>query len=86
MSAQHQNSPLATSVSDHLRAYFTANDDQPVGLYNKVLQEVERPLLQLAMQQCGGNQLKAATLLGINRNTLRKKLRDYGMVARRAGE
>ncbi|MBP7252967.1 MAG: hypothetical protein KBA75_05725 [Alphaproteobacteria bacterium] len=85
MSAQPQNSPLALSVADHVRAYFAVNDDRPAGLYDKVLQEVERPLLQLAMQQCRGNQLKAAALLGINRNTLRKKLRDYGITARRAG-
>ncbi len=85
MSAQPNSSPLAISVADHLRAYFAANDDCPDGLYDKVLQEVERPLLQLAMQQCRGNQLKAAALLGINRNTLRKKLRDYGIPARRAG-
>ena len=85
MSVQPHHSPLAASVADHLRAYFAANDDKPAGLYDKVLQEVERPLLQLAMQQCRGNQLKAAAMLGINRNTLRKKLRDYGITTRRVG-
>ncbi len=79
------NSSLATTVADQVRALLAANDDRP-GLYDKVLQEVERPLLQLTLQQCGGNQIKAAALLGINRNTLRKKLRDYGIAARRRTE
>lgn len=75
-------SPLAATVTDHLRAYFSANDDRPSGLYNQVIQEIERPLLLLTLQQCGGNQLKAAALLGINRNTLRKKMREHGLAAR----
>lgn len=79
------NSPLATTVADQVRALLAANDDQP-GLYDKVLQEVERPLLLLTLQQCQGNQIKAAALLGINRNTLRKKLRDHGIIVRRRPE
>lgn len=86
MTAPLPNSPLAATVASHLRAVLAANDDRPAGLYDKVLHEVERPLLQLALQQCQGNQLKAAALLGINRNTLRKKLRDHGIVAGRSAE
>lgn len=86
MSAPLPNSPFAATVANHLRDVLAANDDQPAALYDKVLQEVERPLLQLVLQQCQGNQLKAAALLGINRNTLRKKLRDHGIAAGRSAE
>jgi two-component system nitrogen regulation response regulator GlnG len=82
MSASAKPSALAVTVADHLRAYFAANDDAQVGLYDEILQEVERPLLQMTLQRCRGNQIKAAAMLGINRNTLRKKLRDYGIAAR----
>ena len=48
----------------------------PVGLYDRVLREVERPLISLCLAATRGNQIKAAELLGLNRNTLRKKIRD----------
>jgi len=48
----------------------------PLGLYERVLREVERPLLSLSLAATKGNQIKAAHLLGINRNTLRKKIRE----------
>ena len=69
---------LAASVELHLRDYFAAHEDaRPcAGLYDRVLHEVERPLLRLALEECRGNQLRAAELLGLNRNTLRKKIRD----------
>jgi Fis family transcriptional regulator, factor for inversion stimulation protein len=74
-------SPLARLVAEQVRAYCAANDDAlQLGLYNHVLQEVEKPLLLLALQRCAGNQLKAAALLGINRNTLRKKMREHGLL------
>jgi two-component system nitrogen regulation response regulator GlnG len=67
---------LADAVEAHLARYFAAfgRDLPPDGLYDRVLAEVERPLLQLSMAAVRGNQLKAAKMLGINRNTLRKKL------------
>jgi two-component system nitrogen regulation response regulator GlnG len=55
-------------------------------IYARALAAFERPLLQLVMQQARGNQLQAAAMLGINRNTLRKKLSDYGIGANRVGE
>ena len=56
-------------------------DDNPhVGLYDKVIESVERPLVEETLRHVGGNQTKAGKLLGINRNTLRKKLRHYGML------
>jgi len=69
---------LGEAVSRHLRAYFTAHRDTlpAPGLYDRVLREVERPLLELSLAATRGNQLRAARLLGLNRNTLRKKLRD----------
>lgn len=61
-----------------LHEYFANLDGaKPHALHELVLQAVERPLLQFAMQRANGNQSAAAELLGINRNTLRKKLTDY---------
>ena len=67
--------PLAHCVRQSLTAYFNDLDGVATeGLYDLVITEVERPLLQQVMQHVEGNQLKAAKLLGLNRNTLRKKL------------
>lgn len=72
---------LSNSVENHLRGYFSAHNFQlPAnGLYDRVLREVERPLIVLSLTACKGNQLRAAELLGINRNTLRKKIRDLNI-------
>ncbi|MEX2642085.1 MAG: nitrogen regulation protein NR(I) [Acetobacterales bacterium] len=69
---------LGAAVERHLTQYFAAHqDDLPTaGLYGRVLREVERPLLSLALEATRGNQIKAARLLGLNRNTLRKKIRE----------
>jgi two-component system nitrogen regulation response regulator GlnG len=69
---------LAEAVEHHLAHYFASfgRDLPPADLYERVLAEVEAPLLRLALGAVKGNQLKAARLLGINRNTLRKKLTD----------
>ena len=86
-SADSRPSPqgLAESVESHLRQYFDAHDDglPPAGLYDRILREIERPLLALTLQATQGNQLRAADVLGINRNTLRKKLRDLDLAAPR---
>ena len=57
----------------------------PVDLHANLLSEFERPLLEVTLEKTGGNQLRAAQILGINRNTLRKKLLDLGLAARRGG-
>lgn len=74
---------LSASVERHLRDYFAAHENElpATGLYDRVLQEIERPLLSITLSQCHGNQLRAAELLGLNRNTLRKKIRDLGLDA-----
>jgi two-component system nitrogen regulation response regulator GlnG len=76
---------LSQSVENHLRHYFTQHSYQlPAnGLYDRVLAEVERPLIILTLTACRGNQLRAAELLGINRNTLRKKIRELGIPTER---
>jgi Fis family transcriptional regulator len=72
--------PLRDQVYEALRIYFhNLGDQQPSNLYDLVLREVEPPLLEIVMQRTRGNQTKAADLLGINRGTLRKKLRRYGL-------
>jgi two-component system nitrogen regulation response regulator GlnG len=69
---------LGASVERHLRAYFDAHKDglPPAGVYDRILREMERPLLSLTLSATRGNQIKAAQLLGLNRNTLRKKIRE----------
>ncbi|KRB85846.1 nitrogen regulation protein NR(I) [Sphingomonas sp. Root710] len=78
-----QGGGLADAVEHHLARYFATfgRDLPPDGLYDRVLAEVERPLLELSMAASKGNQLRAARLLGINRNTLRKKLTDLSIDA-----
>jgi Fis family transcriptional regulator len=62
----------------NLERYFSDLDgSRPHALHEMVMRAVERPLLRFALERCGGNQSAAAELLGINRNTLRKKLLDY---------
>ncbi len=69
---------LSTSVAKHLRRYFDLHGGvlPPPGLYPRILREVEGPLIDIALEATGGNQAKCADLLGINRNTLRKKITD----------
>ena len=69
---------LGAAVERHLKAYFSAHKGglPPKGLHARVIREVERPLLELALNATRGNQIKAAELLGLNRNTLRKRIRE----------
>jgi two-component system nitrogen regulation response regulator GlnG len=69
---------LMASVARHLRRYFDLHGGvlPPPGLYNRILREVETPLIEIALDATGGNQARCADLLGINRNTLRKKIID----------
>jgi len=69
---------LGDAVERHLKRYFSAHGDSlpPAGVYDRVLREIERRLLALCLAATRGNQIRAAQLLGLNRNTLRKKIRD----------
>jgi two-component system nitrogen regulation response regulator GlnG len=69
---------LGGAVEHHLRSYFAAHEDglPASGLYDRILREIERPLIELSLSATRGNQIRAAKLLGLNRNTLRKKIRD----------
>ena len=75
-----EDGPLSKAVKISLQQYFRQlNGEQISGIYEMVLQETERPLLEVIMRQAEGNQTRAAKMLGINRNTLRKKLSHYGL-------
>lgn len=69
---------LPDFVANHLQTYFSSfgTDLPPDGLYDRVIKEVEKPLLIAALAATNGNQIKASALLGINRNTLRKKIKE----------
>ncbi|HEY1934185.1 MAG TPA: nitrogen regulation protein NR(I) [Acetobacteraceae bacterium] len=69
---------LARAVERHIREFLSAHDDgvTPSDIYDRVIAEVERPLIRLTLAATRGNQIKAASMLGLNRNTLRKKIRD----------
>ena len=72
--------PLAEAVKAALERYFEHLDGHAPGeLYRMVIEEVERPMLECVMRHCGGNQTRAAEHLGINRGTLRKKLKQYDL-------
>ena len=70
--------PLALAVERHIRQFLAASrDGMPMrDIYDQVIAEVERPLIQMTLSATRGNQIKAAAMLGLNRNTLRKKIRD----------
>ena len=72
------NDGLSAAVERNLARYFSSFEDglPPPGLYHRILREVEYPLLSAALAATRGNQIRAADLLGVNRNTLRKKIRD----------
>jgi two-component system nitrogen regulation response regulator GlnG len=72
---------LSMLVERHLASHFADQPDgvPPAGLYDRILEEVERPLIQLTLSATRGNQVRAAEILGLNRNTLRKKIQDLGV-------
>lgn len=74
---------LSDLVSRHIQDYFSAhNGELPAsGLYKCVITEVERPLFQIVLNAVKGNQAKASEVLGINRNTFRKKIIELGIVS-----
>ena len=72
---------VSTAVESHVAQLLRDHEPNlpPAGLYQRVLDRVEAPLIAMALNACGGNQIKAADLLGLNRNTLRKKIRAHNI-------
>lgn len=77
---RHFEQRISHDLSDLVRTLQLSEQN---GLYRAVMERVERPLFALVLEATGGNQLKAARLLGMNRNTLRKRLRLLGLASRR---
>ena len=78
--AETSSQTLRECVEDALNSYFQHLDGHPAGeIYKMVMEEVEEPLFRSVLEYTGGNQSKASELLGINRGTLRKKLKQYGL-------
>jgi two-component system, NtrC family, nitrogen regulation response regulator GlnG len=77
---------LDNAIERHIDRYFRAHEGAlpPTGVYDRLIREVERPLIARALAATRGNQLKAADVLGLNRNTLRKKIRDLDIHVSRA--
>ena len=78
----HRRQDLPSFMEGHLAHYFASFGQSlpPAGLYERILAEIEPPLLRAALAATHGNQLRAADLLGINRNTLRSKLRERKVI------
>jgi two-component system nitrogen regulation response regulator GlnG len=76
---------LSQTVGRLIAEYFAAHHGMvpPAGLYDRVLREVEKPLIEQTLKVTGGNQIKAAEVLGLNRNTLRKKIRALNIEVRK---
>jgi two-component system nitrogen regulation response regulator GlnG len=79
--AGSESESLSSAVERHLSDYFSGYRDTlpPPGLYHRILREIEGPLIGAALAATRGNQIRAAELLGVNRNTLRKKVRDLDL-------
>ena len=78
---QEDETSLNTMVERYLAKHFAEYGERlpPAGLYDRVIREVERPLISISLAAARGNQIRAAQLLGLNRNTLRKKIRELGV-------
>ncbi|EEF80732.1 DNA-binding transcriptional regulator Fis [Methylophaga thiooxydans] len=80
VAAERSTAPLSDCVSNALSDYFQQLEGHPAAnLYNMLMNEVEVPLLKATLDHTAGNQSRAAEILGINRGTLRKKLKQYGL-------
>jgi len=80
------NETLQDSINRHLKRYFDAHlphDLPPAGLYSRLLREFEKPLIENCLSATRGNQIRAAELLGVNRNTLRKKIKELDIDIRK---
>ena len=77
----NRQNDISACIYGALETYFRDLDGEKPGcIYDMVIQSVERPMFEAILRQAGGNQTLASQMLGINRNTLRKKLIDYKLV------
>ena len=75
-----RDNEISLAVRKVMKQYFKDLDGEKcTGIYEMVVNAVEKPMLEVVMQQAQGNQTRAAELLGLNRNTLRKKLQQHGL-------
>ncbi|MBL8444000.1 MAG: Fis family transcriptional regulator [Zoogloeaceae bacterium] len=76
-----RSNEIAESINRTLDQYFRDLDgEKPAAIYDMVMRTVERPMLEFVLRQTNGNQTAAAEILGINRNTLRRKLTEYELL------
>ena len=74
----NKENDIAACIRDALETYFRDLDgEMPSGIYDMVLKSVERPMLEVMLEKAKGNQSLAAEMLGINRNTLRRKINEH---------
>lgn len=79
--ASQRHEPLRVHVERVVRQYFAMlGDEMPTDLYELILKQVEEPLLSVVLEKTRGNQTKCAQILGLNRGTLRKKLKTYDLM------
>ena len=85
VTAENDREGLDSTIEHHLKNYFSAHGSSlpPPGLYDRILREIERPLISMTLQATRGNQIKAAEILGLNRNTLRKKIKTHSILVMR---
>ncbi|MGB7182413.1 MAG: helix-turn-helix domain-containing protein [Burkholderiaceae bacterium] len=77
---ESESSSLDTVVKTNLESYLSdLNGSNPQRIYDMVISAVERPMLEVVMRHAENNQVRASEMLGINRNTLRKKLQSHGI-------
>ncbi len=80
MGGMKNDSEVGACIRKAVESYFKDLDgEKPCELYDLVIRCVEKPLIEIALNHSGGNQTRAAELLGLNRNTLRKKMQDLGI-------
>lgn len=81
MSGMNRGNEISESVRRALDRYFRDLDgEKPCAIYDMVIRNVEKPMLEVVLRHANGNQTVAAEMLGINRNTLRRKLTDYDLL------